>query len=390
VCKEHGFGLRNLRRHLLEQHAYSRNARDVIIERFASLDIVSPENAPLPTSVVEPFDCLRAPRTALRCAGWAGQACEFTSTSKERLARHCNEHGWRSDVGDREHLFRVTVQSFCPASHSPQWFVVKGDREDGTDGEEDDSTMSNDQAHSQTILQGFRTSDDRYRQEQEVVDAPMETDQTGWWKKTGWIEHLQGSNKRHLAHAARLPSKDEPVLKQVGALVETLVEDCVAGLSTLPQELRRWLRSVKMSEIDPRPMVRLQNKDSQKRYAAYAKRLVCYSLRVLESVDTLGAVNSQGESGDEWVNVDAMDITEEGQAESPDGGPRDTMADARRLFKWKEGQKEKARAVLRSIESGDEEAAQLATLLAFIETFVFSKVYHEPFDCPTVHFLAVL
>jgi hypothetical protein len=46
--------------------------------------------------------------------------------------------------------------------------------------------------------------------------------------------------------------------------------------------------------------------------------------------------------------------------------------------------------VLRSIESGDEEAAQLATLLAFIETFVFSKVYHEPFDCPTVHFLAVL
>jgi hypothetical protein len=50
---------------------------------------------------------------------------------------------------------------------------------------------------------------------------------------------LQGSNKRHLAHAARLPSKDEPVLKQVCDLVEALVEDCVAGLSTLPQELRR-------------------------------------------------------------------------------------------------------------------------------------------------------
>jgi hypothetical protein len=66
------------------------------------------------------------------------------------------------------------------------------------------------------------------------------------------------------------------------------------------------------------------------------------------------------------------------------------MADVRRLFKWKEGQKEKARAVLRSIENGDGEAAQLATLLAFLETFVFSKVYHEPFDCLTVHFLAVL
>jgi hypothetical protein len=46
--------------------------------------------------------------------------------------------------------------------------------------------------------------------------------------------------------------------------------------------------------------------------------------------------------------------------------------------------------VLRSIGNGEEEAVQLATLLAFVETFVFSKVYHEPFDCPTVHFLVVL
>jgi hypothetical protein len=104
--------------------------------------------------------------------------------------------------------------------------------------------------------------DDRNQQEQEVIDTPMEIDQTGWWKKTGWIEHLQGSNKHHLAHAARLPSKDEPALKKVGALVEILVEDCVAQLSTLPQELCRWLRSVKMSETDPRLVGRLQNKDS--------------------------------------------------------------------------------------------------------------------------------
>jgi hypothetical protein len=109
VCKEYGFGLRNLRRYLLEQHAYSRHVRDVIIERFGSLNIVNPEDTLLPTSAVEPFECLRAPRVALRYAGWAGQACEFISTSKERLARHYNEHGWRSDVRDREYWFGVTV-----------------------------------------------------------------------------------------------------------------------------------------------------------------------------------------------------------------------------------------------------------------------------------------
>jgi hypothetical protein len=96
------------------------------------------------------------------------------------------------------------------------------------------------------------------------------------------------------------------------------------------------------------------------------------------------------EAEDEWVNVKAMDTTGVEQVEAQAGGSSDTIADARRLFKWKDGQKEKARAVLRSIEGGDEEAAQSATLLTFIETFVSSRVYHEPFDCPTVHFLAVL
>jgi hypothetical protein len=37
------------------------------------------------------------------------------------------------------------------------------------------------------------------------------------------------------------------------------VERAVKGLHTLPQELRRWLRSAKQSEVDPRPMGRLQN-----------------------------------------------------------------------------------------------------------------------------------
>lgn len=142
--------------------------------------------------------------------------------------------------------------------------------------------------------------DDKQRRELDVVDAPVKTDQTGWWKKTGWIEHLQGSNKRHLAHAARLPSKDEPVLKQIGSLINLLVEQCVGGLSTLPQELRRWLRSVKMSETDQRPIGRLQNKESQARYAGYAKRLVCYSLRVLQSVDGLDVAGMDGE--DEWID----------------------------------------------------------------------------------------
>jgi hypothetical protein len=86
----------------------------------------------------------------------------------------------------------------------------------------------------------------------------------------------------------------------------------------------------------------------------------------------------------------AMNTTEEGQAGGPVRGPPDTMADARHFFRWKDGQKEKGMTVLQSVAGEDEEVAQLTALLTLVETFVCSKVYHEPFDFPTAHFLAVL
>lgn len=45
--------------------------------------------------------------------------------------------------------------------------------------------------------------------------------------------------------------------------------------------------------------------------------------------------------------------------------------------------------MLRLIKSGDDETAQLATLLALVETFVFSAAYREPSGCPTLHCLTV-
>jgi hypothetical protein len=388
VCKQHQYGLRDLKRHLLEHHGFSRELRDAVVERHAGLDIVRPEDASLPTDRVEPFDCLQEPQRAFHCGGWEGQHCSFISINRRAMSRHCNQHGWRSSSEEREHWSHVAVQSFCPTSQSPRWFVV-GVRTD-SDSETDtiDAARSVDPTQQQAIIQDFRRLDDRRKEELEIVDAAPATDVTGWWKKTGWVEHLKGSNKRHLAHAARLPGQDEAGMKRVGVLVDMLVEDGVKGLMLLPPELRRWLRSVKMAEVDPRPMGRLQNKDSQDRYATYVKRLVCYALRVLESVDGWQPVdaesNAEGEGdlldGDEVVIVDADQISEE----------PDPMADARRLFKWTDGQKDRGRELLDSIERDASEGEQLKALLAFVETFIFNKVYHQPFDCPTVHFLAVM
>ncbi len=60
------------------------------------------------------------------------------------------------------------------------------------------------------------------------------------------------------------------------------MERSVKGLATLPQEVRRWLRSAKQSEVDPQPIARLQNPESQTVYASYMVRFVCFYLRIIE------------------------------------------------------------------------------------------------------------
>jgi hypothetical protein len=95
------------------------------------------------------------------------------------------------------------------------------------------------------------------------------------------------------------------VLQRVVELNSSLIERCVSGLSTLDRETRRWLRSAKQAEADVRPIARLQNSDSQQRYAVYAARLVCYCLRVLEDSEHGTAEMSPDEQTESDEDSDA-------------------------------------------------------------------------------------
>jgi hypothetical protein len=77
-----------------------------------------------------------------------------------------------------------------------------------------------------------------------------------------------------------MPGQGEEMLRDVPEKVEALIEECIKGLPILGHVIRQWLRSAKASEPDIRPIARLQNEDSQKRYAGYMTRFVCYTLRV--------------------------------------------------------------------------------------------------------------
>lgn len=109
----------------------------------------------------------------------------------------------------------------------------------------------------------------------DVMGDAAKTDKTGWFKRAGWLEFLQDRNLVHLAYQARLPDRNEVKLQTAAQLTKHLIEKCVKGLATLPQEMRRWLRSAQQTDIDQRPLARLQNPESQATYAGYVVQFAC-------------------------------------------------------------------------------------------------------------------
>jgi hypothetical protein len=148
-------------------------------------------------------------------------------------------------------------------------------------------------------------------------------------------------------------------------LNSSLIEKCVQGLASLDKETRRWLRSAKHAEIDQRPLVRLQNVETQQTYATYLARLLCYSLRVLHSykeherLRALADAQSLGDVDKRSNYIPSDDSGSEGESDNGDNDDSDfdlqrvvdMYEDARRLHPWQGEQRHLLKRVRDGIES---------------------------------------
>ncbi|RYO53227.1 hypothetical protein AA0116_g10114 [Alternaria tenuissima] len=245
----------------------------------------------------------------------------------------------------------------------------------------------------------------------QVMAEAAKTDKTGWFKRTGWLSFLQGRNLAHLGYQARLPDRNEAKLQLAAKLTEELIERSVCGLATLPQETRRWLRSAQQTEIDQRPLARLQNPESQATYASYVIRFVCFYLRIVADeerrVDEYVAQRDQAVGVDSTSDEDASTESEyddsdiEGTVDSNDNDgvvlprqPRrvvqaDKMKDARELFTWKDNQKALAIQLWLTLGNRDA-AAQTNALLNSLASFILTGYGSDEFSSGLVQYLAVL
>jgi hypothetical protein len=346
VCKQHRTGVVNLNKHLLEHHATPAALRGEIVERFIHFARTEPNAVELPEPPAHPIEELGSPLDGLKC-----KTCDFVTINTNRLRMHCRKNHQQAWTGDKSVLYEsVKVQTFFSSGGLQRYFIV-----DLGVSENEENLDRNQIVENQ--LNTWLEVREQLNEDMDVMEDAAKTDKTGWFKRAGWLEFFKDRNLVHLAHQARLPDRNEVKLQAAAQLTEQLIESCVKGLATLPQETRRWLRSARQTEVDQRPLARLQNPESQATYASYMVRFVCFYLRVIADEAARveeylsqrdQVVDSSEESSSEDASIesecddaDSNDNDNDSDSVVPQRRPQkkaqtDKMKDARALFSWKE------------------------------------------------------
>ena len=290
VCRDHG-GVRDWSKHLRVFHGTDAARRKVLAGKYGRVEVLKPIDVPLPPPFGPPFEVLGKPLDAFLCEE---DGCGVISTSRTRIGQHCNkEHDWKSVKEAKEHWTSVKVQTFFFTSGLQRYFVVRSP----CIARPNQTPSVGVNQHAVDALSEFKAA--REKQERTLAQAEesvAKTDRTGWFNRNGWAEHLAGRNLARLSSASGLPKRQEKLLWQACKVTERAVEQSVAGSSTLAHETRRWLKSANREECDVRPIARLQNPESQRRYCGYMKRFVCYVLRIAVNVAALDHTPSDGSS----------------------------------------------------------------------------------------------
>ncbi|KAH5441620.1 hypothetical protein HBI60_255780 [Parastagonospora nodorum] len=395
ICTQHG-GIRNWEAHLNRSHSVppkicNQVGREKGFLELPVLQITSPRDITYSTHSREPIALLGDPIHAWQCKE---QRCGYISTNQRTIAQHCNkEHQWRSSPAAREHWQGVKVQTLFRTSGYQRYFTV-ATPSSGTLDPDYTGTVENVSLNPETttILAEYWNAQQQRLNAYNIAEAIIpRTDRTGWFTRNGWQEHLGKHNLKQLYWASRLPDRYDTLLQQAVRVVDLAMEQGVAGLSTLPLETCRWLRSPKKTEIETRPMGRLQNKASQQRYTGYLKRFTCYCLRVAQAIceeeitsntQMPTAATQDPPSSSSGSDLSTNTSTQPTIRQHP-------LHDAVALFPWQENQLELAMSFVQSLNL-DNESTQIQKLIKLLGAFIFQHISGNQFSSGLVHFLAIL
>lgn len=260
ICREHQRAIYGVDEHFKRYHKLPLEDRKVLLNAYSSLSLLSPDQVPLPAPYGPPLPELGAPEDALICCDIG---CRFISTSRKWMQQHVNQQHkikltrWSTTLATSyaKHVTQlwkpVKVQTFFRETKYQRYFIVQEQQQEQQHRRQETAEQNQAVSYQQRLAYLSCECDTIERKNREDIERIAEEadakDRTGWFKRTQWDEHLQAyPDWQLLSYVIRLPTAEEPQLQRVVQLVEGLVEEAVQGLSTLPRDTLRWLRSAKL------------------------------------------------------------------------------------------------------------------------------------------------
>jgi hypothetical protein len=104
------------------------------------------------------------------------------------------------------------VQTFFSVAGLQRYFKVDYSQPTENRAVVEENPTTDYQHEISVIVEEWDRAAEKHKQTLDIVDAKVaKTDRTGWFKRTGWAEHLAGCNMRHLGRATRMPDREETV-----------------------------------------------------------------------------------------------------------------------------------------------------------------------------------
>lgn len=148
--------------------------------------------------------------------------------------------GWRVTKVDRTYWNHVMVQTFFEGSNLRYFIVQVESDNEGSDKTVDstpDSPASINEVDGDVkkkFLQEMKAGREKDVEAKKILDSKMEKmDNTGWWNHTKWPQHFGDRHLGNIAHASRLPDRQERELLEAKRIVISMIKRAVDGLSLL-------------------------------------------------------------------------------------------------------------------------------------------------------------
>ena len=90
VCPEHHHAISGVDEHLKRLHRLPKVDRKALLNAYANLSLLPPNQVPLPTPYGPPLPELGAPEDALICC--CSTTCGFITLSRKYMQMHVNQH----------------------------------------------------------------------------------------------------------------------------------------------------------------------------------------------------------------------------------------------------------------------------------------------------------